>query len=283
VTLQAQSDDQGRVANPASLILFALGAARVPPEPALAGPVLLAILRDLGLSEAAARSAILRMRRGGWLVSVRDGRRVSYRPSEQILAGHQRRARSFSPTGPQWDGAFHALLVNVPERARAFRDEFRRAAQVAGYRTLRAGLLVAPSDRRAELATILDRIPSQASVVPGWLRLSPDDTRRVARDLWSLPELATRYRLLAAAARAAAADVRARPLGGTEAMGAFAAATLPLYQAMADDPGLPADLLPPDWPGQALGAALDDALRAFGPAVNAYLAGLRGPVPKDAE
>jgi phenylacetic acid degradation operon negative regulatory protein len=237
------------------------------------------MLSELGLSEAAARSAILRMRRGGWLVSIRDGRSVSYQPSDQILAGHQRRARSFTSSGPQWDGAFHALLVNVPERVRPFRDEFRRAAQVAGYRTLRAGLLIAPSDRHAELGTILDRVPPQASVVPGWLKLSPEDTRRVASDLWALSELGARYRAVTTAARAAVAEARDRPFRGAEAMRAFAAATLPLYRAVADDPGLPADVLPHDWPGPELGAAVGEALRAFAPAVNDYLADLRGEGP----
>jgi phenylacetic acid degradation operon negative regulatory protein len=264
-----------RPGHPAALVFFALGAAQVPPEPPLPGAVLLALLADLGLSEAGARSTILRMRRGGWLVSHRQGRTVAYAPSERILAGHRRRAATFSPPGPQWSGSFHALLVSVPEAARAFRDEFRRAAHIAGYRTMRAGLLVAPSDRRDEIGDILERIPPGASVVPAWLALAADDTRAVANDLWDLAELAERYRALARHARTAAATARDGCAGGAEALHAFAAATLPIYRAVADDPGLPAALLPPGWPAPELGAALGEALGAFGPAVGAHIDGLR--------
>jgi phenylacetic acid degradation operon negative regulatory protein len=237
---------------------------------------LLALLADLGLSEGAARSAILRMRRGGWLVSRRQGRTVAYQPSERMLAGHRRRAGALSPVRSEWDGAFHTLLFSVPEPARAFRDELRHAAHVAGYRTLRAGLLVAPGDRRDELGDIFDRVPPEGSVVTGWLKLGPDDTRRVAGDLWALDDLGQRYRRLAASARAGAAGARAGHATGATAFQSFAAATLPIYQAVADDPGLPADLLPRDWPAPELGAALGEALRAFGPAVSDHIDELRG-------
>ena len=267
---QAQQGPDGRLGHPASLVLFVLGAARVPPEPPLPGPALIALLSDLGLSEGAARSAILRMRRGGWLDSHRGGRMVAYSPSDRVVAGHRRRAGTFAPPGAPWNGSFHALLVSVAESARSFRDEFRRAAHIAGYRILRSGLLIAPSDRRDELGDILDRVPVDASVMPGWLALAPGDARRVARDLWGLDELAARYRGLTAAAEAAAAGAGGG-VAGPATFRAFAAATLPIYEAVADDPDLPAPLRPPDWPAPELGRALTGALQAFGPAVAAYL------------
>jgi phenylacetic acid degradation operon negative regulatory protein len=256
--------------HPASLILFVLGAARVPPEPPLPGPALVALLSDLGLSEGAARSAILRMRRGGWLDSHRGGRTVAYSPSERVVTGHRRRAGTLSSPDETWSGSFHALLVSVAESSRPFRDEFRRAAHIAGYRTLRSGLVIAPSDRRRELGDILDRVPADASVIPGWLALDPGDARRVAGELWALDDLAAWYRQLTGRAEAASARARGA-VAGAATFRAFAAATLPIYQAVADDPGLPAALCPPDWPAPALGRALAGALQAFGPAVAAYL------------
>ena len=47
---------QVNAARNASLVFFTLGAAGVPPEAPLPGPVLVRLLGDLGLSEAAARS-----------------------------------------------------------------------------------------------------------------------------------------------------------------------------------------------------------------------------------
>ena len=267
---------RGRPGNPAAgLILFALGAARVPPEPPLPGPALIALVGDLGLSEAAGRSAILRMRRGGWLVSRRTGRTVSYAPSAPTLAGHRRRENAFAELDRAGGRQFHALLVSVPERNRAFRDELRRAAHVAGYRTLRAGLLVAPTDRRPELGDLLDRAPRGASVVAGRLELAPADASQVASELWALPDLAARYRVVAAQARAATTAARVDHPAGAAAFRALAAALLPVYEAIADDPGLPGELLPPAWPAAEVGAALGGALRVLGPPVSVHIDDLR--------
>jgi hypothetical protein len=128
------------------------GAAEVSPRAALPGPVLVRLLNDLGLEEGAARSTILRMRHAGWITSVRTGRTVGYAPSPSPLAGHRRHTEQPTAAGRAWDGTFHGMLVTVPERRRSFRDALRRAAALAGYRSLRPGLLIAPSDRTAEIA-----------------------------------------------------------------------------------------------------------------------------------
>lgn len=120
--------------------------------------------------------------------------------------------------------------------------------------------------------------PPGASLVAGRLQLSVADTRQVAAELWRLDELADRYRALVATARAATRLAAAHPPVGPQAVQALAAATLPMYEAIGDDPGLPADLLPRGWPGPQLSTALGEALRTFGPAVGAHLDHLR-PVP----
>jgi len=262
------------------MVFFALGMAGVPPADALSGSVLIRLLGDLGVSESAARSTILRMRRVGLLSTVRTGRTAAYAPSPAVIAGHERRRNQFVAEGPAWDGSFHALLVGVPEQHRSFRDELRRMAAMAGYRTLRAGLLIAPSDRSSEFAATLARRPSQASIVAARLQLGPDDTRRVASELWALDELAERYRALIVAARAASDAARHHPPSDADAVQALAAATLPIYVAILDDPGLPADLLPTGWPGPDLSSALGETLRAFGPSIADYLRRLRGHQPQ---
>ncbi len=254
------------------IVFFVLGAAQVPPSPPLPGPVLVRMVGDLGVAEGAARSTILRLRRAGSITSVRVDRTVGYAPSPSALAGHQRHATG-SPA--EWDGEFHTLLVQVPERRRGFRDALRRAAHITGYRGLGPGLLVAPTDRRAELAPTLDRAPKDARILPGHLRLTVEDSRTVATKLWGLDELGARYRVLADAAHASAVQARADPPTGADALRALAAATLPIYEAIRDDPELPAPLLPPDWPQHRLRVALTESLSALVPPVAEYVASLR--------
>lgn len=261
------------------LVFFALGAAQVPPRPPLPGPVLVRLLADLGLAEGAARSTILRLRRGGSITSVRVGRTVGYAPSPSTLTGHRRHAAPSTVAEGGWAGAFHTMLVHVPEHRRSFRDAFRRAATVAGYRSVHPGLLIAPSDRRAEIAPVLDRAPKDASIMFAQLRLSAEDSRTVAAQLWELDELGRRYRVLARAARDATRAARQSPPSGPESLRALAAATLPIYEAIRDDPDLPPELLAPDWPRSELRTALGDALRCLAPGVLTYVDRLRADLP----
>ncbi|MGH3765123.1 MAG: PaaX family transcriptional regulator C-terminal domain-containing protein [Pseudonocardiaceae bacterium] len=259
----------------AGLVFFTLGAAQVPPQPPLPGPVLVRLLADLGLGEGAARSTILRLRRSGSITSVRVGHTAGYAPSPSTLTGHRRHAAPPAAAGQGWNGAFHTMLVHVPERRRSFRDAFRRAATVAGYRSLRPGLLIAPSDRRTEIAPVLDRAPKDASVLFAQLRLSTEDSKTVAAQLWALEELGHRYRALAHAARDATQAARRSPPAGPVALRALAAATLPIYEAIRDDPDLPPQLLVPDWPQAELRTALREALHCLAPNVSSYIEQLR--------
>lgn len=253
------------------LLCFAFGVARGRSGGTLSGPVLVRLLADLGLSESAARSLILRMRREGWLISTRSGRVTHYRLASIVTATEARLERQLRGVRPQWDGGFAALLYSVAERDRAFRDRLRRSAQLAGYATLRPGLLLASTDRWDDLEPVLQDAPKGSQLLRGRLELSEQDSRRVAGELWHLVPLAARYRSVMRSAVAAIQRAERGPARGRQAFAAFAAATMPLYAVSAADPDLPTQLLPADWPGTELGSTIADALRVFGPLLSDYL------------
>lgn len=231
--------------------------------------VLLRVSADLGLSEGAARTTILRMRRHGMLRSEREGRTARYSVAPEILAAQQRIADHFRVGPPVWDGAFAGLLHDFPERERAARDALRRAARSAGYGVLRPGLLVAPSDRWQELAGRFAAAEESGRILRVRLEFSAADASEVARSVWALDRLAERYRdLVARTARALEDAERAE---GPDALRCLEAVTRPIYEAVADDPALPADLLPADWPGPELGRSLGAALAALSPAAATYV------------
>lgn len=86
------------------LVCFAFGAAQVQPGDPVAGPVLLRLLADLGVSASAARSLLLRMRREGWLTSQRAGREARYRLAPVLFAGQERSgtAATRRPADVEW-------------------------------------------------------------------------------------------------------------------------------------------------------------------------------------
>ncbi len=261
------------------LVCFAFGVAGVPPGQPLAGRTLLLLLADLGLSDPAARSLLLRMRHEGLLDSERTGRQARYRLAPVVTSAQARLERQLRGGRPAWTGAFSGILYQVPERSRDFRDRLRRTAQLLGYATLRPGLLVATTDRWAELVSVLPPPPAGSQLLRTSVGLSADDSRRVAAELWDLQALAARYRAVLAEARHRTDRAEARPPGPAASFHDFAAATLPIYEVSADDPDLPAELLLPDWPGDQLAPAIARALRVFGPLIHDYLAGIQSDVP----
>lgn len=260
-----------------SLVCFAFAVTQVGPGQALAGPVLLRVLADLGLSGSAARSLLLRMRRHGWLSSERVGRQARYRLTPVIDVAQTRLGRQLQGERPPWSGSFNGVLYEVPQRHRAFRDRLRRSAQLLGYVVLRPGLLVATSDRWDELTSLLPPHPDGSQVLRTRLTLSAGDSRLMAADLWHLDELAARYRAVLADARARTDRVARHPPRREEAFRAFVASTFPLYDVGTQDPDLPTVLLPPDWPGDKLRVAFNEAFQVFHPLLEAARAGQERP------
>jgi phenylacetic acid degradation operon negative regulatory protein len=263
------------------LVCFAFGAAAVPfggqlPDGQLSGRALIQLLADLGLSEAASRSVLLRMRIQGWLDSERTGREARYRLTPAIYSAQARIENQLRGKRPPWEGFFCGILYEIPEDARAYRDRLRRTAQLLGYATLRPGLLVATSDRWAELAGLLpDQPPPGSQLLRVQIRLDEADSRQVAPRLWGLDELAARYRQVLASSLALIEAADRNPAGAV-AFRAFADATLPIFDASSADPDLPDELLPDDWPGRELGDALGQAFRVFYPLIAGYLEALTG-------
>jgi phenylacetic acid degradation operon negative regulatory protein len=219
---------------------------------------------------------LLRMRKEGWLDSLRSGREARYRLAPAINSAQARIESQLRGKRPPWEGSFCGILYEVPEPARAYRDRLRRTAQLLGYATLRPGLLVATSDRWDELAGLVpEKPPPGSQLLRIQIRLEAADSRLVAARLWGLEELAGRYRQVLEESRVLT-DQADRHAAGAAAFRAFADATLPIFDASTADPDLPDELLPDDWPGAELGGALSRAFRAFYPVIAGYLEALTG-------
>jgi phenylacetic acid degradation operon negative regulatory protein len=273
--MEAGFSDRGEVTPRMRLVVFAFGAASAPsggqlPGGALAGSALIRLLSELGLSQGAARSLLLRMRRDGWLDSERQGREARYRLAAAVSSGQARIERQLRGQRPQWEGSFSGILYEVPEQDRPFRDQLRRTAQLLGYAILRPGLLIATTDRWTELSALLPAQPPGSQLLKARIALGTDDSRAVAARLWNLENLGAEYRRVMAEVKTLTAGA-SQLAPGSDAFRAFAAATLPVYEATADDPDLPTELLPSDWPGDELSKVLGQALRTFFPLIRGYL------------
>lgn len=225
------------------------------------GPALVELLGELGVSTAAARQLLTRMRAAGQLTGVREGRRTRY-----VLAGAfgaaVRSRRDDRGIVPPWDGHFYALLHHVPEAHRAYRDRLRRAAVLVGYGAPQPGLLISVGDRSAALADVLADAPAGASVRPVTLGLDVDDARELARSAWALDALASDLRADLAELRAALASA-GEPGTGADAVRELADMTFGIGTDLLRDPVLPVAIRPPDWPGDELRGAYYEVVRRW--------------------
>lgn len=244
------------------------------PRP-LPGPVLVALLGALGMSEPTVRATILRMRRGGWLTSTRRGPVVEYAltPPARALA-----AAVLAPVmgeRPAWGGAFHGLLFSIPESGRAYRDALRRAAILAGFGLLRPGLLVTTDERRwSRVQSLLSTAPEGSRLLRVELRFEPEDARAAAAEAWPLEALARTYREQAVEMLRLADRYRPVPPTGPAAVRVMWEAMTPISSAAVGDPTLPVELLPADWPAAVTKAAVEAVGAVVGPGLVAHIESL---------
>lgn len=255
----AASGGDGRVA-------FCFGVAR---RAVLPGPVLVRMLADLDVGASAARTRLARLVRRGSLTTTRRGRIADYRLAGAFLAAYSRAELDTEGPAP-WNGEWHGLLVTVAERHRSYRDAFRRQAVLAGYGQLRPGLLVAPEDRTAPLVELLAAAPPDATVRRLLIRMDAAAGRAAAAEAWNLDELAATYRDLTGFVHAALAENAAAAPSRT-VLSAFAGVVEAAFGQLAGDPGLPAELLPSDWPRTGLVSALTEATERLSPVCKAYV------------
>jgi phenylacetic acid degradation operon negative regulatory protein len=243
-------DDQLRrrsVGSPAarSLLLTVLGEYVLPRSGEVWQETLVAALCSLGYTEQAARQALSRSTRDGWLQTERRGRRSRMsltESSRQLLATGADRIYSFGQAW-QWDGRWLIVILRVPEHRRAVRHQLRSRLAWAGLGSLGGGVWLTPHvEREAELtAAIRDEPDAEARSFVAELGVM-GDARELIAEAWDLDSVRDRY-------RAFIDDfIRLRP---STAEGYFRQQTLLVHAWRRFpflDPDLPPSMLPADWP-----------------------------------
>jgi phenylacetic acid degradation operon negative regulatory protein len=253
---------------PQDLVLSLLGAHVVPRD---RGEVwsggLVRLLAEFGFSAGAARVALNRLVARELLARSRDGRHVHYALTPRTLAvlaeGDQRiftfgRRQRGETT---WTVLWHA----IPEDRRIARTRLVRRLRFLGFGSVQDGTWLAPHDREAEVATLLDEldVATYAGVMLGKPAAALDFAAFVAR-VWDLDELAERYRAFVGRFRdQAVTDERQALLLRTRLVHTFR--EFPFL-----DPELPEDLVPvPAHRAEAL-RLFDDLYPALAPAAQRY-------------
>jgi phenylacetic acid degradation operon negative regulatory protein len=211
---------------------------------------LVRLLAPLGISPPAVRTAVSRMVRQGWLepVTLPDGRGYRATPRcDQRL--QEALARVYRVQAPTWDGHWHLLVVRrVPDRGT--RERVRAALGYLGYACIADDTWMAPHSS-TEVAALLS---SEGVHAERFISTYDADQTALIRRAWDLTALGHAYERWLADATTMVGRL---PDAGTCDQDAYATRCQLVHEwrkFLFTDPGLPAALLPPGWPGERAAA-----------------------------
>ena len=185
---------------------------------------LIRLMAELGVDEPAVRSSISRLKQRGVLEPRRAG-----------------------------EGWLHAVF-SVPEPQRRRRHALRSRLTWLGFGTVSAGVWIAPGHLAGETSGVLER-----SGLSGYVSLfradylAFGDLREQVGRWWDLDRLQSLYQAFLDAADPVLARSQGR--SGEQAFADYVRALTAWRRLPFLDPGLPAELLPPDWNGLRADAA----------------------------
>jgi len=228
-----------------SVLLTILGEFVLPRHEPVWQETLVGALGAADIKVQAARQALARSTRAGWLVSERRGRRTRLTLSDQtsrLLERGRRRIFGFGAEEP-WNGEWLVVILRVPEAQREVRHQLRTQLAWAGFGSLGGGIWITPRvEREAEVAEIAHG-EHHAEVVSfrGTVgRLG--EPRDLVRSAWDLDAVAAQYERFIADFADPAPD-QPEAVFGRLTMLVHTWRKFPFL-----DPGLPAELLPEHWP-----------------------------------
>ncbi len=227
---------------------------------------LIRLLEPVGIAAPAVRTAISRMSAQGWLEPTRVDAAPGYRATRRAIERLSEAASRIYRSVPEpWDGRWRLVFVDLP-RERGARARLREELHYLGYAEHAPAVWLCPYER-TEVDEVVTRAGGTARHALA-VELSPDPV-----GAWDLRRLATSY---AAWPDLADSLVRHEPDDPSDDdESAFAARFRLVHEwrkFLFDDPGLPADLLPRDWPGQAAADLFTSEAARLKPASDRFVA-----------
>jgi phenylacetic acid degradation operon negative regulatory protein len=181
---------------PQELVVTLFGAyVDVDPRPAWSGG-LTELMTKFGCTVGSARIALNRVVERGLLDRRRDGRFISYAPTERltelIAVGDRRMAALVDPA--PWDSTWTLVWYSIPDELRRTRHRLGRRLRFLGFGPLEDSTWLAPRDQSGEVLPYLDllELRDRVGVFVGAHQIEPAAT--IERG-WDSSELQQRYGL----------------------------------------------------------------------------------------
>jgi phenylacetic acid degradation operon negative regulatory protein len=233
---------------------------------------LLELMDALGVPDPRTRTAIVRVKKKGLLVPETRDRVAGYRLVDEavpMLARGDRRV--YYPRSMSADSAWCLVSFSIPEENRHLRHQLRRRLHWIGCGTVSPALWICPAYLLEEVEEILAELEVREHAT-----VFVTERPRVAGPLaaavaqwWDLDEIRSHHEQFLMEHGPDGARAMDAVISPREAFSIYIRSIDTWRIVPYIDPGLPADLLPPDWPGDASSALLHTLRARFsGPATD---------------
>ncbi|MGW0197505.1 PaaX family transcriptional regulator [Nonomuraea sp. NPDC003201] len=227
----------------------------------------------LGHSPAAVRQAVSRSAREGALTTTRHGNRayveLTQDMRETLSLGTRHFAAEEAPSG-EWDGTWDVFIVRSRGKDQRDRYRFRTLMLLNGLGYLGNGVWISPDCRFKDV--IMRALSDEPGVIMTVMtsQIEYPDVRAVAEQAWDLDAVADRYERLLVDFGDRIAD------GPEECFRAWTGLTQAWRECVLTEPGLPSDVLRPDWPRERARNLVARCRSAWRPAAHAFFQSLAG-------
>ncbi|MFC6084217.1 PaaX family transcriptional regulator [Sphaerisporangium aureirubrum] len=245
MTLAVDDDQTAPSVRPQSLMFSFLGLYVLGRDVAVYSGSVIDVFARLGVSEEAVRSTLARMVKRNLLARHRRGRRVYFGltpHAAEILADGRRRVWETGAVNRGWDGTWTLVGFSLPDSRRSTRHDLRSRLVWGGFGLLQSGLWIAPGER--DVTGILASLELGDHVTVLTARaFKPTEAADLVSKAFDIEQIARRYR-----AFLAQWDVP-RPLSSApDDLARQLLLHTDWLQLVRQDPHLPTEHLPGDWP-----------------------------------
>ncbi|WP_204049328.1 PaaX family transcriptional regulator [Microbispora siamensis] len=244
MTLGGEDDQTAPSLRPQSLMFSFLGIYVLHRDIAVYSGSVIDVFARLGVSEEAVRSTLARMVKRNLLARHRQGRKVYFGLTPravEVLEDGRRRVWETGAVNRDWDGTWTLVGFSIPDSRRSTRHDLRSRLIWHGFGLLQSGLWIAPGVK--DVSDVLASLDLGDHVTVLTARaFKPTEAADLVGKAFDIEQIAARYR-----AFLAQWDV-SRPLPGADDLARQLLLHTDWLQLVRQDPHLPAEHLPRDWP-----------------------------------
>ncbi|XVQ89613.1 PaaX family transcriptional regulator [Microbispora siamensis] len=245
MTLGGEDDQTAPSLRPQSLMFSFLGIYVLHRDIAVYSGSVIDVFARLGVSEEAVRSTLARMVKRNLLARHRQGRKVYFGLTPravEVLEDGRRRVWETGAVNRDWDGTWTLVGFSIPDSRRSTRHDLRSRLIWHGFGLLQSGLWIAPGVK--DVSDILASLDLGDHVTVLTARaFKPTEAADLVGKAFDIEQIAARYR-----AFLTQWDV-SRPLpGAPDDLARQLLLHTDWLQLVRQDPHLPAEHLPRDWP-----------------------------------